>query len=612
MFVTAATSVSNADSLTEEKSFCHRVKMSKVQMLRAVVDQRLTAAAEEIFVLFERSIAEYEEELSRSKEENERQRKLLDAVFNPQLQLHRAVFPADVQQLFGSKEEAPPEQQEWSSSLDQEDPEPPHIKEEQEELWTNQEGEQLQGLQEADITKFTFTPVPVTSEDVEEKPQSSQLQQRQTEENKDSVGGEEVRNLEPDRLLQADTDDRTSDCSEVRDDGWTETSEPQPDLNSVNNYKVLVSDMRCNTVKKQYNCSECGKIFQYKKCLNRHMRIHTGEKSFKCLFCGKAFVRKEGLTQHVRLHTGEKPFSCRVCHKRFTWQAQVKQHHCIGESSQFQTEAEGKDCGGSEAARNSHPDRHLKPDADDKSSNCSERDPKVIDHACEETMEPLPGLKMEKNNTVPERCNSGKKKFYCSECGKIFDCKEYLQKHMRVHSGEKPYSCLICNKRFSSRGYVAVHMKIHTGEKSFKCPFCGKAFVRKEGLTQHVRLHTGEKPFSCRVCHKRFTWPAQVRQHHCVGESSQFQTVCSSTPQTETEADGENGGGSEPARNFEISDADMQEPFRAPLINSVSSAVKLTELQFKQTCTSVFTAFSSTVRCDRLFSRQLEDWSLCK
>eukprot|EP00064_Thunnus_orientalis_P017307 superscaffoldBa00003645_g17388 len=159
-----------------------------VQMLRAVVDQRLTAAAEEIFVLFERSIAEYEEELSRSKEENERQRKLLDAVFNPQLQLHRAVFPADVQQLFGSKEEAPPEQQEWNSSLDQEDPEPPHIKEEQEELWTSQEGEQLQGLQEADITKFTFTPVPVTSEDVEEKPQSSQLQQRQTEENKDSVG----------------------------------------------------------------------------------------------------------------------------------------------------------------------------------------------------------------------------------------------------------------------------------------------------------------------------------------------------------------------------------------------------------------------------------------
>ncbi|KAM6925904.1 uncharacterized protein PEZ65_009515 [Lycodopsis pacificus] len=59
--------------------------MSKVQMLRSLVNQRLTAAAEEI-------------------------------------------------------------------------PEPSHIKEEQEELCTNQEGEQLQGLEEADV-KFSFTPV---------------------------------------------------------------------------------------------------------------------------------------------------------------------------------------------------------------------------------------------------------------------------------------------------------------------------------------------------------------------------------------------------------------------------------------------------------------------
>ncbi|KAM6917348.1 uncharacterized protein PEZ65_013167 [Lycodopsis pacificus] len=159
--------------------------MSKVQMLRCFVNQRLTAAAEEIFGLFERTIAENEEELSRLKEQNEQQQKLLDAVYNPEVRTQRA----HVQQLLVVKEEVPPEQQEWSSSLDQEDPEPPHIKEEQEdpepphtkedpepphikedpepphikeeqeELWTSQEGEQLQGLEEADV-KFSFTPSP--------------------------------------------------------------------------------------------------------------------------------------------------------------------------------------------------------------------------------------------------------------------------------------------------------------------------------------------------------------------------------------------------------------------------------------------------------------------
>ncbi|KAF7641115.1 hypothetical protein LDENG_00293420 [Lucifuga dentata] len=58
-----------------------------------------------------------------------------------------SVFPADVQQLLM--------QQERRSSLDQEDPEPSHIKkEEEEELLISQEGEQLHDLEEADITKI--------------------------------------------------------------------------------------------------------------------------------------------------------------------------------------------------------------------------------------------------------------------------------------------------------------------------------------------------------------------------------------------------------------------------------------------------------------------------
>ncbi|KAI9523176.1 hypothetical protein NQZ68_030524, partial [Dissostichus eleginoides] len=64
--------------------------MSKVDMLRLVVSERLTAAALEIFGLFERTVAEYEEQLCRSKEENERHRKLLDAVLKPEVRLHRA------------------------------------------------------------------------------------------------------------------------------------------------------------------------------------------------------------------------------------------------------------------------------------------------------------------------------------------------------------------------------------------------------------------------------------------------------------------------------------------------------------------------------------------
>ncbi|XP_028440253.1 zinc finger and SCAN domain-containing protein 2-like [Perca flavescens] len=331
--------------------------MSKVQMLRAFVNQRLTAAAEEIFELFERTIAEYEEELGRSKEENERQQKLLDAVFNPQLRLQRA----DIQQLLVVKKEVPSEQQEWSSSLDQEDPEPPNIKE---ELWTSQERDELQGLEEAD-NKILF---PLKSEEDDgEKTQSSQLYESQTEENREAerteADGDEWRGLEPARYsdpdspLQPATHDKTSDSSEPETDDsgdWEETREPQSGLNSLQNNEEPGSDVECNTGKtsvsssgcagsfdheehlqkptgvqkkrKPYCCSVCGKGYTRKKALCSHMRLHSEGKGFPCSVCKAIFKTPSNLTIHMRIHTGEKPFSCSVCGKRFAQKGCLKPH----------------------------------------------------------------------------------------------------------------------------------------------------------------------------------------------------------------------------------------------------------------------------------------------
>ena len=56
--------------------------MSSVEYLREFINERLTAAAEEIFGVLNKTIVQYEEQI-------DRQRRLLDNAWKPEIKLHR-------------------------------------------------------------------------------------------------------------------------------------------------------------------------------------------------------------------------------------------------------------------------------------------------------------------------------------------------------------------------------------------------------------------------------------------------------------------------------------------------------------------------------------------
>ncbi|XP_054654906.1 zinc finger protein 774-like [Dunckerocampus dactyliophorus] len=354
-------------------------------MLKELVKERLMVAADEIFGLFERTIASYEEELertiasyeeeldrtiasyeeelSRTREENERQRQQLEAFCKTQIGLH-------VKESCGpSQEEHPPDPQGVSSTLEQEDPQPPHIKEEEEELWTTQEEECLLGLEKADLSKLPPTGVSVKTEDHEDEPQADSL------------------------FAPLSNSDGTSHSDEAED--REHTQEPlSSDADCEGDARTHTDNKRSarskkKTAKKWLTCSICAKCFPYESHLTLHMRTHTREKPFSCSVCGKGFSQKGNMVSHMTTHTEEKPFSCSVCGEKFS--------------------------------RKSYLVLHTRTHTGEKPFSCS---------VC--------GQRLSRKSNIMShmRTHTGEKPFSCSVCERRFSHKISVVKHMRTHKGK--------------------------------------------------------------------------------------------------------------------------------------------------------------------------------
>ncbi|XP_035645553.1 zinc finger protein with KRAB and SCAN domains 8-like [Oncorhynchus keta] len=427
--------------------------MSKIQLLRVFLNERLAVAVDEIFGAVEKTITEYQEEVSRSKDENDRLQRLLEIALKPELKLHRA----DLQQLTFrvSEEEVHPDQQkcvqEWSPSLGQEDPEFTQIKEEQEEPRTSQWEEQLQGLED-DTKDSIFIPACVKGDCDENPTLHSYLYHGQNE-----VNGERVSlpststkpiNTEPyeeDYLVSELTSDSHTlaavDCSAVqRENSATvngmESGVPQSGFKrgkSNKTWTVKRQSSRANnkgrnstkssilkSPSQSHNapchCKVCGMSFHYMGSLVNHVQTHTMDKEHPCGVCGKCIESTESMKDHLQIHSAAK-FSCKVCSKCFTRNSKL---------------------------------------------------------------------------TVHMRTHTGEKPHHCRDCGHRFSTGSHLRVHMRTHTGEKPYVCPDCGIGFFQSEHLKAHIRIHTGEKPYHCRFCDKCFRTGTNLTGHMRTHRGE------------------------------------------------------------------------------------------------------------------------
>ncbi|KAM9365942.1 uncharacterized protein KZ484_012059 [Pholidichthys leucotaenia] len=215
--------------------------------LRELVRERLAAAAEEIITEFELITNQYEEEI-------DRQRRLLNMRWCSQMKIHRIDFSQTPE---CKAEEVLTEQQlrnqERNSVLDQEEPEAPQVKEEQEELCISQEGEQLVVKLEAD--PFMGTLVCEEKQQSEVEPNGEQLlshnsagteiQDEEGSRHVDSGSTKEEEEPKPKKRRLKTGSHSNSDDDSVTSETLCENETDAPQLHDCKEEEVLTVQQLC-------------------------------------------------------------------------------------------------------------------------------------------------------------------------------------------------------------------------------------------------------------------------------------------------------------------------------------------------------------------------------
>ncbi|XP_038552385.1 zinc finger protein 235-like [Micropterus salmoides] len=312
--------------------------MTKLELLNVFLNDRLTAAAEEIFRAVKNTVLEYQSELLRSKEENERLKRLLNVAVQ-RLLLHPD--PHNVQ----PQEDGQPCESEWTSSVELQIKEEPKLGNGQpdcsQEARDSEEGNcsHIEPLQRSHpppaltvCSRQSVSPPPLTSQEI--KVESDR---------------EDSRKQQPANILPSCVAVH-SNCRAAQSDSGASTAkshrnhktDPQVKgllrSNGKQSAHILQKNARAlklppprsshpnQSIQRWHSCKECGKGFSFACQLEVHMRWHTKEKPYSCAVCRKSFTTVSMLKRHHRIHTGEKPFRCHVCGKCFNQSAHLNTH----------------------------------------------------------------------------------------------------------------------------------------------------------------------------------------------------------------------------------------------------------------------------------------------
>ncbi|CAK1600282.1 unnamed protein product [Parnassius mnemosyne] len=279
---------------------------------------------------------------------------------------------------------------------------------------------------------------------------------------------------------------------------------------------------------KDYQCSICKRIFQFRKVYLSHMAIHykrgesvntvvgvelpnTADKTvfdgkYTCHHCGKVCDSETSLKHHIIWHKSKTSLfgarhECHICHIQFTNKRRLELHirtHYEDDNGPYKCPICGKGFIDEDFHR-----RHVKGHNFDHQSHKARianlRKDKVKCPICARFYPDLVKLIRHLRRTHPESKMiksdpdaPAQNYFSCKLCAKVFLDERRLQHHEEAHL-RKPefFKCKFCGKKTISLKNHRIHIKAHLTQKyidePLKCMHCDEIFTRGYDLHHHLR-----------------------------------------------------------------------------------------------------------------------------
>uniref|UniRef100_A0A673JHU6 C2H2-type domain-containing protein n=1 Tax=Sinocyclocheilus rhinocerous TaxID=307959 RepID=A0A673JHU6_9TELE len=122
---------------------------------------------------------------------------------------------------------------------------------------------------------------------------------------------------------------------------------------------------------------------------------------------------------------------------------------------------------------------------------------------------------------------SDPRKYFCPQCGRIFQHLGRLRAHMLTHSRGQSFTCIDCNRMFKNWTKFWIHQRLHRQKRGrFFCPKCGQGF-RFVGLyNEHLQKHPELNAHACPFCPHTFSNAQKLRNHQQEWHRSTMPFIC--------------------------------------------------------------------------------------